>query len=174
MYAHLAKVVSREQLAEVVARLRREGKRLVFTNGVFDLLHIGHVRYLAYARQCGDVLIVGVNSDASTKRLKGPSRPIVREEERAEMLAALACVDYVCVFPEDTPDELIKLVRPDVHVKGGDYRPEQLPEAPLVKSLGGEVVVAPLVDAHSTTITISRILERHAQWLRTQAGGEPA
>ncbi len=172
MNDYTKKIIDRNTLRDVVARLRQQGAKLVFTNGVFDLLHIGHVRYLYEASKRGDVLIVGVNSDASTRRLKGPSRPIINEDERAEMLAALAFVDYVVIFEEDTPDELIKIVRPDVHIKGGDYRPEDLPEGELVRSLGGEVVVAPLVDGRSTSITIARILQRHAPWLKQEAEEE--
>ncbi|MGD9520146.1 MAG: D-glycero-beta-D-manno-heptose 1-phosphate adenylyltransferase [Armatimonadota bacterium] len=170
MSGYRDKVLSREELRRVVEELHRQGKTLVFTNGCFDLLHIGHIRYLYDASRLGDVLIVGINSDESVTRLKGPSRPMIPEAERAEMLAALSCVDYVSIFSEDTPDELIKLIRPNVHVKGGDYRPEDLPEAPLVKSLGGRVVIAPLVNGRSTTITITHILERHSDWLNRAPG----
>lgn len=166
------KIVPWDKVDEVVARLRREGRRIVFTNGVFDLLHVGHIRYLQQARSYGDVLIVGLNSDASARRIKGPRRPIVPESERAEMLAALACVDYVVIFEDDTPHELIRKVIPDVHVKGGDYRPDDLPEAPLVRSLGGQVVVTSLVDGKSTTITIGRILETHADLLQEEREGK--
>lgn len=164
------KIVTRDQLRELVPSLRRDGAVIVFTNGCFDLLHIGHVRYLYEASRFGDALIVGVNSDQSTQRLKGPSRPLVPEGERAEMLAALTFVAYVSIFEEDTPDELIRIIRPEVHVKGGDYAPEDLPEAPLVRSLGGRVVIAPLVNGRSTTITIARVLERHSSWLRQPEG----
>ncbi|MCD6350795.1 MAG: D-glycero-beta-D-manno-heptose 1-phosphate adenylyltransferase [Armatimonadetes bacterium] len=167
------KLVSRDHLAAIVAYLRRDGRKIVFTNGCFDLLHIGHVRYLAAASKHGDVLIVAVNSDASVKRLKGPNRPLVPADERAEMLAALAFVDYVVIFEEDTPDNLLRLVRPDVHVKGGDYRPDELPEAPLVRSLGAEIVIAPLVDGRSTTIYITRIIERYLpEFRQSQEGAE--
>jgi len=149
-------VLDRGPFGELSDRLRAEGKRVVFTNGVFDLLHVGHVRYLQEARALGDALLVGVNSDDSVKRLKGPTRPINSEDERAEVLAALACVDAVCVFPEDTPHALIEAVRPAVHAKGGDYAsPDALPETPLVRSLGGEVVILRLVPGRSTT----RIIE---------------
>jgi rfaE bifunctional protein nucleotidyltransferase chain/domain len=172
MSDYRSKIISRERLRTLVPQLRGEGKTIVFTNGCFDLLHIGHVRYLYEASGLGDVLIVGVNSDDSTRRLKGPSRPLVSEAERAEMLAALSFVSYVTIFSESTPDELIKIIRPDFHVKGGDYAPEELPEAPLVEQLGGKVVIAPLVDGKSTTITIARILERHSSLL--QQRGEEA
>jgi len=153
-----AKVVGREQLGRAVAEARGAGRRVVFTNGCFDILHIGHVRYLADARALGDLLVVGLNSDASVRRLKGERRPLVPQDERAEMLAHLAAVDLVCIFDEDTPDELIKVVRPDVHAKGGDYRADDLPEAPLVRSLGGQVVIVPLVEGRSTTLIVNRIL----------------
>ncbi len=158
-YKH--KIVDRQQLGEIVREARKAGKKIVFTNGVFDLLHVGHIRYLHWARSRGDMLIVAINSDSSARRLKGPKRPIVPEHERAEMLAALAFVDYVIIFEEDTPDNILRIVRPDVHVKGGDYRAEQLPEAPLVKSLGGRIEIAPHVDGKSTTITIAQIVERY-------------
>ncbi len=144
--------MTRDELAHFAANLRAEGKRVVFTNGVFDILHVGHVRYLQQARALGDALLVGINSDASVRRLKGPTRPINTEDERAEVIAALACVDGTCVFGEDAPMALIEAVRPDIHAKGGDYKsPDALPETPLVLSLGGEVVILPLVDGRSTT-----------------------
>jgi rfaE bifunctional protein nucleotidyltransferase chain/domain len=138
--------------------LRAEGKRVVFTNGVFDILHVGHVRYLQAARALGDALLVGVNSDASVRRLKGPTRPMNPEDERAEVIAALACVDGACVFGEDTPHAMIAAVLPHVHAKGGDYAsPDALPETPLVRSLGGEVVILPMTPGRSTTGLLRRI-----------------
>ena len=149
-------VYTREEFAALAERLRAEGKRVVFTNGVFDILHVGHLRYLQAARDLGDALLVGVNADASVRRLKGPTRPVNAEDERAELLSALRCVDGCCVFPEDTPLELIRVVRPDIHAKGGDYKsPDALPETPLVRSLGGEVVILQLIPDRSTT----RIIE---------------
>lgn len=137
--------------------LHAAGKRIVFTNGVFDILHVGHVRYLQAARALGDALLVGVNADESVRRLKGPARPINPENERAEVIAALGCVDGVCVFREDRPDALITAVRPHVHAKGGDYEnADALPETPLVRSLGGEVVLLPLVPGRSTTRLIEQ------------------
>jgi rfaE bifunctional protein nucleotidyltransferase chain/domain len=124
---------------------------VVFTNGCFDLLHVGHARYLQQARALGDALVVGVNTDASVRRLKGEGRPIVPEEERAELIAALACVDYVTLFGEPTPEALLAHLRPDLHVKGGDYREEDLPESPLVRGWGGQVVILPLTPGRSTT-----------------------
>ncbi|CEK14868.1 D-glycero-beta-D-manno-heptose 1-phosphate adenylyltransferase [Chthonomonas calidirosea] len=145
------------RLAEILSTLRGEGKTLVTTNGVFDILHIGHVRYLQAAKQLGDLLVVGVNTDAGTKRLKGPDRPIVPQEERAEILAALACVDYVTLFDEPTPEALLEQLRPDIHVKGGDYRLETIPEAVVVHRFGGKVLTIPLVAEHSTTDIVKKI-----------------
>lgn len=136
----------------------RVGKRLVFTNGVFDVLHAGHCRYLAEARACGDMLIVGMNTDASVRRLgKGPDRPINPLEDRAEVLSALRAVDGVIPFEEDTPEALITLLRPDIHVKGGDYTEEQLPEAKIVRSYGGDVIILSLLEGRSTTNIVRRI-----------------
>lgn len=145
------------RLAETLSAFRNEGKTLVTTNGVFDILHIGHVRYLQAAKQLGDLLVVGVNTDACTRRLKGPNRPIVPQEERAEILAALACVDYVTLFDEPTPKALLEQLRPHIHVKGGDYDPETIPEAAVVRRFGGKVVTIPLVDGHSTTDIVQKI-----------------
>lgn len=145
--------MTREAFAALAAQYRREGKKVVFTNGVFDLLHVGHLRYLQEARALGDALFVGINADAGVRRLgKGPERPINPEDERAELVLGLKCVDAVCVFEEDTPLELIRAVKPDIHCKGGDYAsPDALPETPLVRALGGEVVILPLVPGRSTT-----------------------
>jgi D-beta-D-heptose 7-phosphate kinase / D-beta-D-heptose 1-phosphate adenosyltransferase len=130
---------------------RQQGRRVVFTNGCFDILHRGHITYLNRARALGDVLIVGVNSDASIRRLKGPERPINTLEDRLQVLAALSCVDHLTAFDDDTPCALIRAVRPDVFVKGGDYTRERLPEAPLVEALGGVVQILPFVADRSTT-----------------------
>lgn len=155
------KVLTWDELSRRVRGLKEEGKRIVFTNGCFDLLHIGHARYLRQARALGDWLVVGLNSDESVRGLKGPSRPLILEEERAEMLASLECVDAVALFPQRTPDELIRVVVPHVHVKGGDYRKEDLPEAALVEALGGEVCILPLVEGRSTSEIVLRVLERY-------------
>lgn len=153
-------VVPRGRLASLVATLRSQGKRIVTTNGVFDLLHVGHVRYLQQARTFGDVLIVGVNSDASARRLnKGPLRPLVPDVERAEMLTALRCVDYVTLFDEDDPCALLETIRPDVHVKGGDYTPDRLVEREIVERYGGRVVVGLHVPGRSTTRLIRAIAQ---------------
>src|SRR5262249_22137283 len=145
------KRLERRDVASAMVRYRAAGRRIVFTNGCFDLLHVGHVRYLREARARGDLLVVGVNSDQSVSRLKGAGRPLVPENERVELLAALECVDHVCLFTEDTPEALIAEVRPDLHVKGGDYRADDLPEARLVRELGGEVEILPFTVGRSTT-----------------------
>lgn len=147
-----------ERLAEILASRRERGERIISTNGVFDVLHIGHVRYLQAARTLGDLLVVGINSDASTRRLKGETRPIVPEEERAELLAALACVDYVTIFDESTPEALLEVIRPALHTKGGDYQVDALPETAVVRRHGGDVVTLPYVEGRSTTDIIERIL----------------
>lgn len=131
--------------------------RLVFTNGVFDLLHPGHIDVLRGARACGDALVVGVNTDASVRRLKGPSRPIRSEQDRLYVLAALEVVDAVVLFDEDTPLELVRALEPDVIAKGGDYTPESIVGAAEVRARGGAVVVIPLTPGHSTTFIIQRI-----------------
>jgi len=134
--------------------------RVVFTNGVFDLLHPGHVDVLLGARARGDVLVVGLNSDASVKRLKGPDRPVRSEGERAYVLAALEAVDAVTLFEQDTPLELVQLLQPDVIVKGGDYSPDTVVGANEVRARGGDVVIIPLTPGHSTTSTIDRLRGR--------------
>jgi len=143
-----------------VAQARARGARIVFTNGCFDVLHRGHVGYLSQARELGDVLVVAVNSDESVRRLKGPTRPVNPQEDRAAVLAALGCVDHVVVFDEDSPERLLEAVRPDVYVKGGDYRPELIPEAELVTRLGGEVRTLDYLPDRSTSAIIDRI-RRH-------------
>lgn len=136
----------------------REGRKLVFTNGVFDILHAGHVRYLSEAATLGDLLIVGMNTDASVRHLsKGPERPINTLEDRMAVLEALRCVAGCVAFEEDTPEALISILRPDVHVKGGDYREEDLPEAKIVRSYGGSVVILPLLQGRSTTSIVQRM-----------------
>ena len=149
-------LIPNERIEEFAATLRAAGQRVVFTNGCFDILHAGHVRYLAAARALGDVLILGLNSDASVRRLKGETRPVNSEADRAEVVGALASVDYVVIFGEDTAEELIARVRPAVYAKGGDYTRETLPEARIVESYGGEVAFIPLVEGKSTTGIIER------------------
>jgi D-beta-D-heptose 7-phosphate kinase/D-beta-D-heptose 1-phosphate adenosyltransferase len=151
------KIVGREELVARLGRPRSE--RVVFTNGCFDVLHRGHVEYLESARRFGDLLVVGLNTDDSVRRLKGPTRPVNPEDDRAYVLAGLAAVDYVTFFAEDTPRDLIVALLPDVLVKGGDYRREDIVGGTEVEAAGGEVVVAPLVPGRSTTA----ILQRAAQ-----------
>lgn len=148
-----SKIKGREELMGVLARLRSEGKRVVFTNGCFDLLHLGHVTYLEEARGLGDLLVVGVNTDESVRRIKGPGRPIVPLEQRLAVLAALEAVDYVVPFGEDTPYELIKALRPHVLVKGGDWRPEEVVGRDLVE----EVRIVPYREGFSTTGLIEKV-----------------
>ena len=140
-----------------INKLRNEGKKIVFTNGCFDILHVGHVRYLTVARKLGDKLIVGLNSDESVKRLKGESRPINNEADRKEVLLALKAVDEVIIFGEDTASEIIAKVKPDIYVKGGDYTLETLPEAKIVLGYGGKVEFVKLVEGRSTTNVINKI-----------------
>ena len=141
----------------LVDRVRTSGRTVVFTNGVFDLLHVGHLRYLQQARALGDALIVGLNSDRSVRANKGPSRPVTPEAERAEILEALACVDAVVVFDQETLHELIAALQPDVLVKGADYTMETVVGADLVKSYGGRVVLAELLPGHSTSATVAKL-----------------
>jgi len=136
---------------------RRQGRRIVFTNGCFDILHRGHITYLNRAKNPGDILVVGVNSDSSVQRLKGPDRPINTLEDRIKVLSALSCVDYLTAFDGDTASDLVRVLRPDVFVKGGDYTKDRLPEAPVVEELGGVVRIVPLLDNRSTTRIIERI-----------------
>ncbi len=151
------KVLSVTRLARLARRLRRLGKRIVFTNGCFDLLHIGHVRYLQRARALGDCLVVGLNSDASVHAIKPKGRPLVPQAQRAEVLAALACVDHVVIFDEPDPRNLIASVQPDVLVKGGDWPIDQIVGREIVHARGGQVVTIPLVPDVSTTSLIRRI-----------------
>ena len=146
-----------EQVAAAVTRARSGGRRIVFTNGVFDLLHPGHVRYLQYARNLGDMLVVGLNADASVRRNKGPGRPITPESERAEVLAALECVDAVVIFGEDTPAEIVRLVQPDILVKGADWPADQIVGRDTVEARGGRVVLVPVEQGHSTSAIVERI-----------------
>lgn len=153
----MGEILTREAAVSWRQALAARGETLVFTNGHFDLLHVGHLDYLERARTLGDALFVGVNDDASTRRLKGPGRPLVPAEARARLVAALAPVSGVLVFGEDTADELIRLLRPDVYVKGGDYARKTLPERPTVEALGGRVVLIDLLPGHSTSDLIARI-----------------
>lgn len=155
----MGSVIPVDRLAALGEALRNEGRRIVFTNGHFDLLHVGHLRYLQAARTLGDVLVVGVNDDAMTTARKGPSRPVLPEGERAELLAGLACVDYVTIFHEPTAERTVRLLRPDVYVKGGDYGPggADLPEARIVAEFGGETIILPLEQGRSTSAIVAAI-----------------
>lgn len=154
------KIVAREDLPALRERLRREGRRLVMTNGCFDLMHAGHASYLEYARGLGDALLVALNTDASVRRLKGPSRPVVDERNRARMMAALECVDYVTFFGEDEPKDLVAEVLPDVLVKAEDWA-HYVSGREAVEAAGGKVVLAPMVEGLSTTKIVERILAAH-------------
>lgn len=152
------KIVTTARLAPLLEEARRRKRRIVFTNGCFDLMHVGHTRYLEEAKALGDVLVVGVNTDASVRTLnKAPDRPIVPDAQRAEVIAALGCVDYVVLFAEPDPGNLIAAVQPDVLVKGGDWKPDQIVGREIVEARGGAVKTIPLVPGHSTTAMIHRI-----------------
>ena len=152
------KVTTQKDLASLLEVRRRQGQRIVFTNGCFDLMHIGHIRYLQAARNLGDVLVVGVNSDESVRALhKGADRPIVPDVQRAEVLAALACVDYVTIFPEPDPGSLIAALQPDILVKGGDWSLDRIVGRETVEARGGHVQTIPLVPGVSTTTLVQRI-----------------
>jgi len=155
----LAKILPLNQAYELVDQLKRQGKRVVFTNGCFDLLHPGHTRYLAAARKLGDVLIVALNSDRSVRALKGPGRPVQPESERAEILAALASVDYVMIFDDLTPQAVIARMLPQVLVKGGDWGLEEIVGRAEVEAAGGQVVSLPLVPGYSTSSMLQAVLK---------------
>jgi rfaE bifunctional protein nucleotidyltransferase chain/domain len=155
----LQKIKSLEEIVQIRAQLRELGKKLVFTNGCFDILHAGHVRYLNQARSMGDALVVGVNSDRSVRKIKGESRPIVSEEERAEVLAALACIDFVFIFDDPTPKRVIDAIVPDVLVKGADWGISEIVGRDTVENAGGSVLNIPLVEGTSTTEIIRRVVE---------------
>lgn len=151
------KIKSREELNRFRHQVKLKSQKIVFTNGCFDIIHAGHIHLLTEAKAQGDVLVVGLNTDSSVKRLKGEKRPVQDEEARALVLAALSVVDAVVLFDEDTPLELIKELQPEVLVKGGDYTPDQVVGKEVVESLGGEVVIVPLLEGYSTTQIISRV-----------------
>jgi rfaE bifunctional protein nucleotidyltransferase chain/domain len=154
----VGKVISWDELLRLREQWRKEGKTVVWTNGCFDLLHLGHVKGLQTAKTLGDVLIVGVNSDSSVRQLKGYPRPVFPQQYRAEMLAALDCVDYVTIFDDLTPERLLAQLQPDIHCKGADYaQGKPMPEAEVVHSYGGKVVLLPLYESYSTTEILSHI-----------------
>ena len=164
-----SRVIPRRAVRALCARLRRRGKRIVFTNGCFDILHAGHAQYLRRAAALGDVLFVGLNGDASVRRLKGPGRPAQKAADRAYLLASLSCVSYVAVFPEDTPARLIREVLPDVLVKGGDWKGKEIVGADLVRAHGGTVKTIRFLPGRSTSSILSR-----ARGVTGQSGGSPA
>jgi D-beta-D-heptose 7-phosphate kinase/D-beta-D-heptose 1-phosphate adenosyltransferase len=155
------KIKSKEDLHGIIKKLKRKGKKIVFTNGCFDLIHLGHIRYLEKARSLGDILVVGVNSDRSVRSLKGPERPILPEEERTEILSSLTCVDYITTFDELTPLELISVLQPHILVKGGDWKKEEIVGREVVEKSGGEVVILPFIEGSSTSNLIGTILKRY-------------
>jgi len=155
------KIKERKELLRIIKNLKAKGKRIVFTNGCFDLLHRGHVRYLEKAKSLGDVLVVGVNSDSSVRKLKGRKRPILPEGERTEILSGLGCVDYVTIFDEADPLKLITSLKPNLLVKGGDWTREQIVGREVVERLGGELVIIPFVKGASTSNVIDTILKRY-------------
>lgn len=151
------RIYSREELARKCNIWRGAGKKIVFTNGCFDILHHGHLDLLAKAADFGNILILGLNTDSSVKRLKGPDRPVTNEQDRAFQVASLLCVDAVCLFDEDTPEALIEILKPDVLVKGGDYTIDKIVGASFVQNNGGKVEIVPFVEGYSTTSIIDRI-----------------
>ena len=154
-------ILDRRELIDLIRNERSRGHTIVTTNGCFDLLHVGHIRYLYEASRYGDVLIVAINDDDSVRRLKGQLRPIIPQEERAEMVASLECVDYVTIFSEDTPIPLIRAIRPDYHVKGGDYTLDEMIEREAVEEAGGKPIVGIKVEGRSTSEIITDILRRY-------------
>lgn len=152
------KIKTINELKKLVETLKRQNKKIVTTNGVFDILHIGHIRYLQQAKKLGDVLIVAVNSDSSVKKIKDPRRPLNNENDRAEALAALECVDYVAIFSEENPIKILEIIKPNVHVKGGDYKIEKVIEKEIVEKNNGKIVLIPEVKGYSTTDLIKRIV----------------
>ncbi len=150
------KIIKKENIKKTAENLKKENKKIVFTNGCFDILHVGHVRYLKESAKFGDVLIVGLNSDSSVKKLKGDSRPINNENDRAEILSALYFVDYIVIFEDSTPEKLLDLIKPDIYTKGADYTLETLPEAKTVLKNGGKVEFINLVQGKSTTNIIKK------------------
>jgi D-beta-D-heptose 7-phosphate kinase/D-beta-D-heptose 1-phosphate adenosyltransferase len=155
------KIRERKDLLRIIKNLKAKGKRIVFTNGCFDLLHIGHIRYLEKARTLGDVLVVGVNSDSSVRKLKGPKRPVLPVKERVEILSGLGCVDYITIFDEIDPLKLITSLKPNVLAKGGDWTKEQIVGKEVVERSGGEVVIIPFIKGASTSNLIETILKRY-------------
>ncbi len=156
----MGKVLTIEELVEELIPLKQKNKIIVTTNGCFDILHIGHVRYLQKSSEFGDILIVCLNSDNSVKQLKGPTRPLNNENDRAEVLAALGCVDYVVIFDELTPVNYLEQIKPNIHTKGGDYNEENLPEAKVIRANGGRLEFIQFVEGKSTTGLLNKMAEK--------------
>jgi rfaE bifunctional protein nucleotidyltransferase chain/domain len=152
------KILGQKKLAKILAKARAKGKRIVFTNGCFDIIHAGHVKYLDDAKKLGDILVIGMNSDKSVKALKGPSRPINSQDDRASVIAALEAVDFVTIFGEETPEALIKRLKPNVLVKGGDWKIKDIVGGDFVKSLGGKVARIPFLKGRSTSAIIKKLI----------------
>lgn len=161
--AESAKILTLEALQSALSKDRESGKKIVFTNGCFDILHVGHVRYLAAAKSAGHILVVGLNSDESVKIIKGPKRPIVNQRQRAEVLASLWCVDYVTIFDEADPLRLIAALRPDILVKGADWEVDEIVGAEVVTAHGGKVMRIEMVPDASTSTIVQRIVERYKE-----------
>lgn len=151
------KIKTKEELKSILLGFRKQGKKIVFTNGCFDILHYGHVKYLQDAKRLADVLVLGLNSDSSVRKIKGKSRPINRQLDRARVLSALSCVDYLTIFSEDTPLRLIKAIQPDILVKGGDWSADEIVGGSFVKERGGKVLSIPYIKGYSTTRQIKKI-----------------
>lgn len=155
------KILERNALRTKLDDLRKAGKKIAFTNGCFDILHVGHVRYLREAKKTADILVLALNSDSSVRAIKGETRPVVPEQERAEILAALECIDFVTIFPEPTPLELINLLKPDVLIKGGDWPEEKVVGREEVQTWGGKVAIIPEIEGKSTTNIVEKIINIH-------------
>ena len=156
----MKKVCSIDELPNLIKKLKNDGKKIVFANGCFDILHVGHIRYLEEAKSLGDILIVGINNDESESQLKGQGRPIMQEEDRIEILAALECVNYVVLFSDLTVENLLRIIKPAIHAKGTDYTAETVPERDIVLSYGGQVAITGDRKDHSTTDIISKIQQQ--------------
>ena len=159
----IEKIKSIDELGDIAAELKKQNKRIITTNGVFDILHIGHIRYLQEAKKLGDMLIVAVNSDTSVKKIKGPKRPLNNENDRAEALAALQCVDFVAIFNEENSIKFLEKIKPDVHVKGGDYKIDKIIEKEVVERNYGKIILIPEVKGYSTTRFIKRIVKLYKE-----------
>ncbi len=159
MTLHCDKLIPRHSISETLSRLHDASDTIAFTNGCFDVLHAGHIYYLQRAKSHGSVLWIGLNSDISVKSIKGPNRPIHSQDARAFVLNGLACVDFITIFDEDTPIDLLSQIKPDRHIKGGDYTKDSLPEYPIVKAYGGDVIIEPFLEGFSSTNIINKGLE---------------